>query len=135
MRLGRAMDDPEDSGRRGRAAGRLVLRSKLWLELDGQIVLSEWRVQLLETVEATGSLARAAKELNVPYRTAWHKLKEIEDRLGRRLLETQSGGANGGGSRLTDEARDLIDRFRRASDGVCEQADRRLRAEFGDGVD
>ena len=54
----------------------LAPRSKVWLERDGQVVLSDWRVELLETVEATGSLARAADQLGVPYRTAWYKLKE-----------------------------------------------------------
>ena len=54
----------------------LRARSKVWLERDGQVVLSDWRVELLETIEATGSLARAAARLDVPYRTAWYKLKE-----------------------------------------------------------
>ena len=54
----------------------LCARSKVWLERDGQVVLSDWRVELLEAIEATGSLARAAARLDVPYRTAWYKLKE-----------------------------------------------------------
>ena len=110
---------------------RLMLRSKVWLELDGQVVLSDWRVRLLEAIEETGSLARAARALEVPYRTAWYKLREIEERLGVRLLDTRSGGADGGRSHLTAEAHELIGRFRRASAGIDEQLDRRLRAEFG----
>jgi hypothetical protein len=54
----------------------LCPRSKVWLERGGQVVLSAWRVELLEAIEATGSLARAAERLDVPYRTAWYKLKE-----------------------------------------------------------
>jgi hypothetical protein len=54
----------------------LCPRSKVWLERGGQVVLSDWRVELLEAIEATGSLARAAERLDVPYRTAWYKLKE-----------------------------------------------------------
>jgi hypothetical protein len=54
----------------------LCPRSKVWLERGGQVVLSDWRVELLEAIEATGSLARAAERLEVPYRTAWYKLKE-----------------------------------------------------------
>jgi molybdate transport system regulatory protein len=114
---------------------RLELRSKVWLELGGKVVLSDWRVRLLEAIDETGSLANAAKALDVPYRTAWYKLREVEDRLGLRLLETQSGGADGGGSRLTSDARELVARFRRASAGLDEQLDRRLHAEFGDRLD
>lgn len=89
----------------------LAPRSKLWLEVDGRIALSGWRVALLEAVEATGSLAAAAEQLGVPYRTATYKLREIETSLGVRLVATRSGGATGGGSLLTPEARDYIRRW------------------------
>ena len=86
--------------------------AKLWLEVDGRIALSGWRVALLEAVEATGSLAAAAERMGVPYRTATYKLREIETSLGVRLVATRSGGATGGGSRLTPEARDYVRRWR-----------------------
>jgi molybdate transport system regulatory protein len=90
----------------------LTPRSKLWLEVDGRIALSEWRVALLEAVEAAGSLAAAAEQIGVPYRTATYKLREIETSLGVRLVATRSGGATGGGSHLTPEAREYIRRWR-----------------------
>lgn len=40
--------------------GKLVPRTKLWLEIDGRIALSDWRVRLLEAVGETGSLKAAA---------------------------------------------------------------------------
>jgi molybdate transport system regulatory protein len=95
-------------------------------------VLSEWRVALLEAVAETGSLAGAANRLSVPYRTAWSRLRQIEAGLGFRVLDTQSGGAEGGGSTLTPEARRVLDRFHRVADGVGELVDARFRAEFGD---
>ena len=103
-----------------RDAAPFALHAKVWLEVGGQVALSDWRVRLLEAIEETGSIARAAQELVVPYRTAWYKLRQIDGRLGIRLLDTQSGGATGGGSRLTPEARELVDRFRRASAGIGE---------------
>jgi molybdate transport system regulatory protein len=105
-------------------------RSKVWLEQDGQVVLSEWRVELLETIETTGSLSAAAQRLGVPYRTAWARLRQMEERLGVRLLETQVGGPEGGGSRLTAEAREVIARFHRLTDGIAELVDGRFRQEF-----
>jgi molybdate transport system regulatory protein len=86
--------------------------SKLWLEIDGRIALSGWRVELLEAIEATGSLAAAAEQMGVPYRTATYKLREIETSLGVRLVATHSGGPSGGGSHLTPEARDYVNRWR-----------------------
>lgn len=116
----------------GPAAEVVEARSKVWLERGGKVVLSDWRVELLEAVERTGSLARAAEEMNVPYRTAWYKLKEIEERLGLRLLESESGGVTGGGSDLTAEGREIIRRFQRVCAGIAETVDQRFRAEFSD---
>jgi molybdate transport system regulatory protein len=109
---------------------QIEARAKIWFERDGKLVLSDWRVELLTAVGEAGSLMRAAERLDVPYRTAWSKLKEIEEQLGVRLLETQSGGAGGGGSALTPEARELIARFRRVRDGVAELVRQRFEAEF-----
>jgi|ERR687888_585211 molybdate transport system regulatory protein len=114
------------------SAARTRLRSKIWLERGGKVVLSDWRVELLAAVDETGSLARAAQKLNVPYKTAWYKLKEIQERSGLQLLETQSGGAAGGGSRLTPQGRALVGRFRRASQGLAQLVEERFRAEFDD---
>jgi molybdate transport system regulatory protein len=115
-----------------RDASTLQVRSKVWIERDGAVALSEWRVALLEAIDAKGSLSRAAEALDVPYRTAWERVKETETELGVRLLESESGGADGGGSRLTPEARDLCRRFRRVSGGIHEVVSRRFVAEFGD---
>jgi molybdate transport system regulatory protein len=110
----------------------LQIRSKIWIEREGEVFLSEWRVSLLEAIDASGSLSRAAAEMGVPYRTAWQRVKATETETGLRLIESESGGADGGGSRLTPEGRDLCRRFRRISSGVHEEVSRRFAAEFGE---
>jgi molybdate transport system regulatory protein len=117
----------------GAADGRLHPRSKVWLEREGRVVLSEWRAALLEAVAETGSLSAAARRLGVPYRTAWERLREVEAGLGFKVLSSQSGGADGGGSTLTPEARRVLERFHRVADGVSSLVDSRFRSEFGDG--
>ena len=76
---------------------RMIPRYNLWLEVDGEVVLSRWRVQLLRAIDATGSIRSAADELHVPYRRAWEKVQEMETRSGRRLVDTEVGGEGGGG--------------------------------------
>jgi len=115
-----------------RPPSHLEARSKIWCERAGELVLSEWRLDLLAAVGETGSLSGAAERLDVPYRTAWHKLKAVEKKLGVRLLETQSGGSGGGGSVLTAEAHELIRRFRRVRQGVSELVTKRFESEFAD---
>src|SRR5215213_752920 len=91
------------------------------------------RAEPQEAVDAHGSLSRAAEALAVPYRTAWERVKATEGEIGFRLLDSESGGPDGGGSRLTPQARDLCRRFRRVSSGIQEVVSRRFAAEFGNG--
>ncbi|MDO8672468.1 MAG: LysR family transcriptional regulator, partial [Dehalococcoidia bacterium] len=76
------------------------------------------------------SLAKAAEELGAPYRSAWQRLKESEEALGVRLVVTQSGGAGGGGSLLTEVARDLVCRYHRFNEGIIELVDGRFKKAF-----
>jgi molybdate transport system regulatory protein len=122
-----------DGEPRGTGLGTdLCCRTKVWLERGEELALSEWRVALLRAVDETGSLSQAAERMGVPYRTAWYKLKDIEETLGVKLLTTQSGGAEGGHSELTLEARQILARFQRVTAGVAEYVEVRFRAEFGD---
>ena len=112
---------PAQSGARTRL-GRVQPRLKVWIEgQDGSVVLSEWRVALLEAVARHGSLSAAARELGVPHRTAWQRVREMERRLETKLVETSSGGASGGSSRLTQSAQALITRYRQMREGLDEQ--------------
>lgn len=88
-------------------------RSKLWVEKDGKLALSDYRVRLLRLIDETGSLAEAAARMRLSYRRAWGKVKEIERNLDVKLVESAAGGAGGGGSRLTAEGRRLIERYER----------------------
>ena len=92
-------------------------RIKLWVEKDGRLVLSDYRVQLLRQVAETGSLAEAAQRMGLSYRRAWGKVREIEQNLGVKLVQSEVGGAGGGGSSLTAAGERLValyGRFRKA---------------------
>lgn len=81
---------------------------KLWVEMDGQIVMSDYRVRLLALVAETGSLAKAASAMKLSYRRAWGKIKEIETNLGIALVQSEVGGAGGGHTVLTPEAETIV---------------------------
>jgi len=106
-------------------------RINLWIERDGEVVLSEWRVSLLEAIAETGSISSAAVKMGVPYHRAWDKINEMEQGLDVKLVETQAGGAGGGGARLTPAGLDYIEKFRRFQAGFKEQVERRFQDTFG----
>ncbi|MBI3592960.1 MAG: LysR family transcriptional regulator, partial [Nitrospirae bacterium] len=75
----------------------MEIKSKLWIEIDGEPVFGRGRSFLLNAIDRYGSINRAAKEINISYRKAWSYIKAMEERLGIKLVERQSGGKNGGG--------------------------------------
>ena len=88
-------------------------RIKLWVEKDGALVLSDYRVQLLQHIGETGSLAEAAQRMGLSYRRAWGKVREIEKNLGVTLVQSETGGAGGGGSHLTRQGERLVALYQR----------------------
>lgn len=103
----------------------------IWLEEDGDVVFSIWRMRLLRAVDEHGSISAAAEALGVPYRVAWQKINEMESRLGESLVETQTGGSHGGGATLTPAAVAWLDRFDRFVRDLDQLIDDRFRTHFG----
>jgi molybdate transport system regulatory protein len=106
-------------------------RFNLWIEKDGEVVLSAWRVALLEAIEATGSISAAAEKMALPYRRAWEKVQEIERGLGAKVVETAIGGKGGGGAHLTRVGRRAVEQFYAFASGFDTEVAARYRATFG----
>jgi molybdate transport system regulatory protein len=64
---------------------------------------------LLRAIEATGSINRAARTAGYSYRGAWLLLETASNLAHEPLIERSTGGAGGGGSRLTATAQALLD--------------------------
>jgi molybdate transport system regulatory protein len=77
---------------------RLEVRSKVWLEVDGEPLLGEGRERLLRFIDQEGSISAAARAMAIPYRKAWSYLENMEQKLGFALVE-RSRAARGSGRR------------------------------------
>jgi N-terminal domain of molybdenum-binding protein len=86
-----------------------VIRVHIWMERDGETLLGLGRLQLLEGIEACGSIKGAAEMLGMSYRAAWGKLKASEEALGFALVEKIGG--NKSGCRLSPEGRALAEAY------------------------
>ena len=87
------------------------IKSKVWVELDGQNVIGDGRYRLFRGIQEHGSLKTAAEKLGISYRHAWGQIKKLEKRLGLRLVEPRIGGRDGGGTVLTPDAEKLLDSY------------------------
>lgn len=78
---------------------------------DGHRFFGEGPCQLLHGIEATGSLRSSAASMNMAYTKALTILNHAEEVLGFPLTIRRIGGKGGGGSRLTDEAKEFLNKY------------------------
>jgi len=65
-------------------------------------------IRLLESIDTCGSINRAAKEIGISYKAAWEKIETLNNLSVQPLVLRQVGGSGGGGTVLTDEGRELL---------------------------
>jgi molybdate transport system regulatory protein len=83
---------------------------KVWLDNNGK-AFGEGPYRLLKLIEKTGSINRAASEMEISYRKAWKILKMVEETLGFELIERKIGGIEGGGSQITERGKDMMKNY------------------------
>ena len=110
------------------------LKYKVWLDLRGR-AFGDGPARLLDGVQQSGSLRKAAVELGMSYNKAWRILHAAEQRLGFPLLDRSVGGSLGGGSQLTPGAKDLVVRYRAMSADAEKALDEVFEHHFADWVD
>lgn len=85
----------------------LVLKDKSGASIDQVDAL------LLHNIAEKHSISAAARVSGISYRAAWDRIKAIQTKLGREIVQAQVGGKTGGGATLTTEGTSLISEYRR----------------------
>lgn len=84
----------------------------LWPDEGDKAYLTNRSLELLEQIEITGSISRAAKQIKLSYKAAWDAVDAMNN-LSERPLVVCSAGGQEGGTRLTDFGRDTVRTWRR----------------------
>lgn len=91
-----------------------MLRSgfKLWICTQaGRKFFGQGPCKLLRGVAESGSLHSSARNMDMAYSKAVAIIKKAEKELGFKLLIREIGGKNGGGSSITTEAWEMINKY------------------------
>ncbi|MBL1181432.1 MAG: LysR family transcriptional regulator [Bacteroidetes bacterium] len=88
-----------------------TIRTRIWIDEKEGPFLGIGRVVLLEKIQQTGSITRAAKEIKMSYRQAWQLVEDMNQRAEQPLVEKILGGKNGGGAILTNTGEKAIKTF------------------------
>jgi molybdate transport system regulatory protein len=89
----------------------MQIKGRLWLEKHGETFLSWGRVILLERIRDHGSIAAAARSLNMAYSHAWGLVAKMNELAGEELVSRTFGGRRGGRAWLTPPGEALIAQF------------------------
>ena len=97
------------------------------IDFDDGSALGPGKIRLLELIAATGSIRKAAAGMKMSYRKAWLLLQALEDTFGSALVATATGGAQGGGARLTRLGREVAAHYRSLEKSASDASRRELK--------
>ncbi|MEM0457026.1 MAG: substrate-binding domain-containing protein [Nitrososphaerota archaeon] len=86
----------------------LTIRTEIFLEWKGEVILDSKLARVLHEIEQKGSLLTACRAVGVPYARTWERLARAEEMFGDKLLEARRGGPGGGGAKLTKLGKELL---------------------------
>ncbi len=84
------------------------IRVRCWIDVDDEKFFGLGRVELLQQVDKTGSIAKAAKSMGMSYKKAWAMVEDLNERGNRPYVVSRKGGKKGGGAELTDTAMKVV---------------------------
>ena len=97
---------------RAAAPSRRQVKGRIWVEVGGKAAINDSAADLLEQIEACGSLSEAARQLQFSYRRAWMLLDGVNRLWPEPLVITATGGRRGGGAVLTEMGRHVLRTYR-----------------------
>ena len=111
-----------------KAAARSVPSLSVRIDLDPEGRIGPGKIQLLEKIEACGSISAAGRAMDMSYKRAWDLVDEINRICGQAAVQRQTGGKNGGGAVLTPFGASLVARYRRIERAAATAVRRELTA-------
>jgi molybdate transport system regulatory protein len=90
-----------------------LARLHLRIHLGPEVALGPGKADLLEGIEATGSIAAAGRQLGMSYKRAWVLVDTMNACFRTPLVAAAKGGKTGGGAALTPLGAQVLHAYRR----------------------
>lgn len=89
----------------------MEITSNLVLGLANQPFLLEKRIELLHAIAREGSILKAAKAVPMSYKSAWEAIDSMNNLSPTPIVERETGGSGGGGTKLTPYGENLLETY------------------------
>jgi molybdate transport system regulatory protein len=85
---------------------------RIRLAKGDELVMGPGRADMLELIQATGSIAAAGRQMGMSYKRAWALVEAMNGLFRAPVVEAVKGGAGGGGARLTETGLQVLHAYR-----------------------
>lgn len=89
-----------------------MTRVLLRLYLTPDRPLGPGKIQILESIRDGGSISKAARGMNMSYRSAWLLVDSMNSLFRKPVVNTTLGGRGGGAATLTELGAEVIQHYR-----------------------
>jgi molybdate transport system regulatory protein len=111
-----------------KSAGKSLPSLSVRIDLDSEERIGPGKIQLLESIEACGSISAAGRAMDMSYKRAWDLVDEINRICRHTAVERQTGGKHGGGAVLTPFGKSLVVRYRKIERDAASAVRKELQA-------
>src|SRR5690606_40461753 len=87
-------------------------RLRLRMVFEDGSLLGPGKADLLELIAETGSIAAAGRRMRMSYKRAWVLVETLNAMFQEPLVESNRGGAKGGGAQLTETGAAILAAYR-----------------------
>lgn len=109
----------------------MQVKVKIWIEDENQnLIFGGGKTEVLELIEQTGSISKAASKVGMNYKKAWSHIKILEEHIEDDLVLTHKGQGELSGSSLTPKAKELIELYKTLQNDIKKYADERFEELF-----
>lgn len=109
-----------------------TLTRLIFVDDNNEKFFGEGPYRLLRGIEKNGSLRATAMDMGMSYTKALKLINNAEKELGFKFLTRVVGGKSGGGSCLTDEGKEWLEKYEKFRDACLKENERLYHEYYGE---
>lgn len=98
----------------------IEIRLRHWIYINDTKFFGPGRLELLQHIQVTGSIAQAAKAMGLSYKKAWTMVGSLNSLGKSPYVVTHKGGAEGGGTLLTETGKNVMEAYQRLNEKLLD---------------
>ena len=111
----------------------MEVKVKVWIEDENRnLIFGSGKTEILNQIDQTGSIAKAAQNVGMNYKKAWSHIKILEEYIEDDLVITKKGRGEDSGTKLTSKAKELISLYKTLDEDIKNYSKQRFKELFLD---